>query len=44
LRRGVKSPSPDIDELLEGGNFHVVKAEGDYSRYMKLYNEILGIR
>ena len=44
LRRGMKSPSPDIDELLESGNFHVVRAEDDYSRYMKLYNEVLGIR
>ncbi len=44
LRRGVKSPSPDIDDLLESGNFHIVRAEDDYSRYMKLYNEALGIR
>lgn len=43
LRRGVKSPSPDIDVLLESGNFHVVRAENDYGRYMKFYNEVLGI-
>lgn len=44
LRRGVKSLSKDIDQLLESGNLHVIKPEGEYSRYMKLYNEILGMR
>jgi iron(III) transport system substrate-binding protein len=43
-RRGVKSPSEDIDRLLDSANLHVLKTEGDYSRYMKLYNEVLGIR
>jgi iron(III) transport system substrate-binding protein len=43
-RRGVKSPSEDIDRLLDSGNLHVLKTEGDYSRYMKLYSEILGLR
>jgi len=44
LRRGVKSPSKEIDQLLESENLHVIGAEGEYSRYMKLYNEILGVR
>ncbi|HEY3302368.1 MAG TPA: ABC transporter substrate-binding protein [Candidatus Binatia bacterium] len=44
LRRGVKSPSKDIDQLLESDNLHVIKPEGDYSRYMKLYNEFLAVR
>jgi iron(III) transport system substrate-binding protein len=43
-RRGVKSPSEDVDRLLDSGILHVLKTEGDYSRYMKLYNEILGLR
>lgn len=44
LRKGVKSPSKEIDEVLEGGNLFVLRMEGDYSRTMKLYNEILGVR
>lgn len=44
LRRGIKSPSQEIDQLLESENLHVIRAEGDYGRYMKLYNEILGVR
>jgi ABC-type Fe3+ transport system substrate-binding protein len=44
LRRGVKSLSKDIDQLLESDNLHVIKPEGDYGRYMKLYNDILGVR
>jgi ABC-type Fe3+ transport system substrate-binding protein len=43
-RRGIKSPSEDVDRLLDSANLHVLKTEGDYSRYMKLYSEILGIR
>jgi len=43
-RRGVKSPSEDIDRLLDSANLHVLKTEGDYSRYMNLYNEVLGIK
>lgn len=42
LRRGVKSSSKAIDDLLESGNLHVIKPEGDYSRYMKLYREFVG--
>jgi iron(III) transport system substrate-binding protein len=44
LRRGVKSPSREIDQLLEGGNLHVVLPEGSYDRYMKIYNDYLGVR
>ena len=44
LRRGVKSLSREIDQLLESENLHVIKPEGDYSRCMKLYNEILSAR
>lgn len=44
LRRGVKSPSREIDQLLESENLHVIRPEGDYGRYMKLYNEILAVR
>jgi iron(III) transport system substrate-binding protein len=42
LRRGVKSPSPDIDQLLQG-TLHVIRSE-DYSRDLRVYNEALGIR
>lgn len=44
LRRGVKSPAEEIDRLLDSGNLHVIKAEGEYSRYMKLYTEALDLR
>ena len=44
LRRGVKSQSPEIDQLMESGNFHVITPEGGYDRYMKIYNDYLGIR
>jgi iron(III) transport system substrate-binding protein len=45
LRRGVKSPSKEIDQLLmESGNLHVILPEGNYDRYMKLYNDFLGVR
>jgi len=44
LRRGVKSPSRDIDQLLEGEKLHVIRPEGEYSRYMQLYNDFLGVR
>jgi ABC-type Fe3+ transport system substrate-binding protein len=43
-RRGIKSPSEDIDRLLDSQNLHVLRTEGDYSRYMKLYNEVLAMR
>ncbi len=44
LRKGVKSPSKEIDELLDSGNLFVLRIGGEYSRHMKLYSEILGIR
>jgi iron(III) transport system substrate-binding protein len=44
LRRGVKSESRDIDQLIESGNLHVLRPEGGYDRYMKIYNDYLGIR
>ncbi len=44
LRRGVKSPSRDIDQLMENGQLHVILPEGGYDHYMKIYNDQLGIR
>lgn len=44
LRRGVNSESRDIDQLIEGGNLHVLRPEGGYDRYMKIYSDYLGIR
>ena len=34
--------STDIDRLLDSGNLHVIRTEGEYSRYMKLYLEVSG--
>jgi iron(III) transport system substrate-binding protein len=44
LRRGVKSESREIDQLIESENVHVIRPEGSYDRYMKVYNDLLGIR
>ncbi len=44
LRRGVKSKSREIDQLMETGDLHVVLPAGGYDRYMKIYNEFLGVR
>jgi iron(III) transport system substrate-binding protein len=44
LRRGIKSPSADIDQILESGNLHVIRPEGGYDRFMKIYSDYLGIR
>ncbi|MGZ8423774.1 MAG: ABC transporter substrate-binding protein [Candidatus Binatia bacterium] len=44
LRKAVRSQSKDIDQLMESGNTHVIRAEGGYDKYMKVYNEYLGIR
>ena len=33
-RRGVKSPSEEIDRLLDSANLHVLKNEGEYGRSM----------
>lgn len=44
LRRGIKGPSKEIDQLMESGQLHVILPEGGYDRYMKIYNDQLGIR
>jgi iron(III) transport system substrate-binding protein len=44
LRRGIKSESREIDQLMESGDLHVIRPEGGYDRYMKLYGDYLGIR
>jgi iron(III) transport system substrate-binding protein len=44
LRRGIKSPSREIDQVIENGNLHVIQPEGGYDRYMKMYSDFLGIR
>jgi len=44
LRRGVKSQSKEIDQLMENGNLHVIMPEGGYDRYMKIFNDNLGLR
>ena len=44
LRRGVKSPSKEIDQLMESGSLHVITPEGGYDRYMKIFNENLAVR
>jgi iron(III) transport system substrate-binding protein len=44
LRRSIKSTSPEIDQVMENGNLHVVRPEGSYDRYMKMYNDVLGSR
>jgi iron(III) transport system substrate-binding protein len=44
LRRGVKSPSAEIDQILESGNLHIIRPEGGYDRFMKIYSDYLGIR
>jgi iron(III) transport system substrate-binding protein len=44
IRKGVKSQSKDIDQVIESGNLHVIRSEGSYDKYMKIFNEYLGIR
>ncbi len=44
LRRGIKSQSKEIDQLMENGNFHVIMPEGSYDRYMKIFNDTLATR
>jgi len=44
LRRGVKSKSREVDQLMETGDLHVVLPEGGYDRYMKIYNDYLAVR
>ena len=42
VRRGVRSSSPEIDNVLGGGQLHVLKEEGEYGQYIKSYNQALG--
>lgn len=42
VRRGIKSSSSELDQVLEEGRLHVLKEEGDYGQYMKSYNQALG--
>jgi iron(III) transport system substrate-binding protein len=44
LRRGVKSPAKEIDQLLDSEGLHVIKPKGDFSKYQKLYNEFVGVK
>jgi iron(III) transport system substrate-binding protein len=44
LRKGVKSPSEEIDSLLKGDSLHVVQAKGEASKIQRLYAELLGVR
>jgi hypothetical protein len=44
LRKGIRSQSKDIDQLMESGNAPVIRAEGGYDKYMKIYDDYLGIR
>jgi iron(III) transport system substrate-binding protein len=43
LRKNVKSPAKAIDDLIAGGNLHVVKLLGAYSEAMKTYQQLMGI-
>ena len=44
LRKGVKAPTKNIDELLAGGNIHVIRPAGDYSEAIKLYLQLIGVK
>jgi iron(III) transport system substrate-binding protein len=44
LRRGIPSESRDIDQLMASGQIHVLRPEGGYDRYMKIYNDTLAAR
>jgi ABC-type Fe3+ transport system substrate-binding protein len=44
LRKNVKSPAKAIDDLIAGGNLHVVKLLGAYSEAMKTYQQLMGIK
>jgi ABC-type Fe3+ transport system substrate-binding protein len=44
LRKNVKSPAKAIDDLIAGGNLHVVKLLGNYSEAMKTYQTLMGIK
>jgi hypothetical protein len=41
VRRGIKTSSSELDRVLEDGRLHVLKEEGEYGQYMRLYNQAL---
>ncbi len=44
LRRDVRTPSVRINNLLNSGDLHLVRPEGDFGRYQRIYSDLLGIR
>jgi iron(III) transport system substrate-binding protein len=44
LRKGVRTPAKNIDELLAAGDLHVIRPQGEYSDSMKLYRQLLGMK
>jgi ABC-type Fe3+ transport system substrate-binding protein len=43
VRRGIKTSSTELDQLLESEQIQVLKEEGDYGNYMKVFQESLGL-
>ena len=43
VRRGIKSSSAELDQLLESDQIQVLREEGDYSQYMRIFQESLGL-
>ncbi len=41
MRRGVPSPTKNIDKLLEAGNLHALKDAKGLERYAKIYRELI---
>jgi iron(III) transport system substrate-binding protein len=44
LRKNLKTPAKAIDDLMAGGNLHVVKLIGDFSDAVKMYQQLMGIK
>jgi iron(III) transport system substrate-binding protein len=44
LRGDVRTPSLRINNLLSSGDLHLIRPEGDFGRYQKIYADLLGIR
>ncbi len=44
LRKNVKTPAKAIDDLIAGGNLHVVKLIGDFSEAVRTYQQLMGIK
>jgi iron(III) transport system substrate-binding protein len=44
LRKNVKTPAKAIDDLIAGGNLHVVRLLGDFSEAVRTYQQLLGIK